>query len=244
MAKIMPPEGARSFAEHGYAAIKRDIINGRLRPGMKLPLQWLMQQYSLGMAPLREALTKLTGETFVVAESQKGFRVAKLSLAEFDDLWRVRKLIESEALVLSIQNRGVEWRRRLTDAYARLREIEDTLVGATYPLAEDNTEEWEARNQVFHNTLLSACDSPWLLQLKDMTYQKSLRYRLASKRVPSIWRRVDDEHAAIFEAAMAGEILRAVRANEYHIDQTATKVRQLIPQTATDNPDASAIQVA
>src|SRR3546814_6327802 len=81
---------ARTLARQAYQRIRQDIVAGRLLPGSKLKLESLVQQYRIGMSPLREALARRVGDQPVNSLEQSGFWVAPLSLEELDDISRVR----------------------------------------------------------------------------------------------------------------------------------------------------------
>lgn len=232
MRKLTSIAGHRSMAEQAYAAIKRDIVLGKLEAGSKLRLEALSQRYGVGMAPLREALTQLVGEMIIRSESQRGFWVAPLSRADFDDLTRVRTLIECEALSLSIQRADQAWRERVRAAFEVLGRFEERAARAAGRLSGEDSEQWEELNQAFHEALISNCGSPLLLRLQNLCYQQATRYRHASRRASAKRRSVHDEHAAIFEAAIAGNVLRACRALEHHLSITTGEIGTVIEQAS------------
>ena len=46
---------ARTLARRAYHRLRHDIVSGHLAAGSKLKLETLVQQYAIGMSPLREA---------------------------------------------------------------------------------------------------------------------------------------------------------------------------------------------
>ena len=62
--------------------LRADILAVRLQPDAELPLKILSYRYDVGLTPLREALTLLSGVGLVVHD-RRGFRVAPVSRAEF-----------------------------------------------------------------------------------------------------------------------------------------------------------------
>ena len=79
----------------GYERLKRDIIRGVFKPGEKLLMSGLKERYDLGVGPLREALSQLVAEHLVVVISQKGYRVAPMSLQEMQDIYDARANLEA-----------------------------------------------------------------------------------------------------------------------------------------------------
>jgi GntR family transcriptional regulator, carbon starvation induced regulator len=222
------PSSARTLARRAYQRLRRDIVHGQLVAGSKLKLEALVQQYEIGMSPLREALARLVGDQLVKTEDQRGFWVAPLSLEELDDISRVRNLIETEALRLSIERGDDAWRQRLTAAFDALSEIEKDVTELAPQLPQQTLDTWEERNHDFHTILISACDSPWLIKLQELLYHQAERYRRVSLSASRGKRFVHDEHQAIYEAAIDRNALRACRLTHDHLMRTYDEVRKAV----------------
>lgn len=228
--KQAPPPSARTLARQAYQRIRHDIVSGRLMAGSKLKLESMVQQYEIGMSPLREALARLVGDQLVKTEDQRGFWVAPLSLQELDDISRVRKLVETEALRLSIEQGGPDWEAAVQCAFDELTEAEQMIAGKESKVSQETVDHWEQRNHAFHTALIAACDSPWLIKLQELLYHQSERYRQVSLKHSHGRRFIHDEHTAIFEAVMARNALRACRLTEDHLMRTYDAVRNAMSQ--------------
>lgn len=215
------PTVAKTIADQTYQHIRRDIISGALPPGTKLAMEMLTKRYDVGLSPLREALVKLTGDALAVAEGQRGFWVSQISLDELQDTMNTRLLIETQALSLAIDKGGPDWERAVTQAYEALSSVEQHLKeGDLTTLAR-----WENANRRFHEALVSACGSQWLIRLRSMLHYHSERYRMISLTEAGTERDVHDEHEAIVEAALGRKTLRACRLIELHLQRTTEVVR-------------------
>ncbi len=73
-----------------YDRLQTDILTGKLKPGVKLRLKDLIEQYDTGNSPLREALNRLSANGMVVREENRGFRVPPASTKELMELTRTR----------------------------------------------------------------------------------------------------------------------------------------------------------
>ena len=62
-----------TVGDDGYRRIRSDIIFGRLQPDQKLRLESLKERYGVSISTLREILTRLTSEGFVVAEGTRQY---------------------------------------------------------------------------------------------------------------------------------------------------------------------------
>lgn len=202
-----------TLIEQTYGRLRDDIVEGRLEPNEKLRVEHLRERYGVGAGTLREAITWLVSDALVVAEGQRGFRVAPIALADLLDLTELRVHIELESLRQSIRKGDPAWRASLRSAF-------DELAAVELPLTVTNRVRWEALNIRFHDTLIAAHASPWTSKLLRMLSRHGERYRRYAIQLPNSVRDVHAEHTAIYEAAMAGQEARAALALELHIRAT------------------------
>jgi GntR family transcriptional regulator, carbon starvation induced regulator len=220
-----------SAAGNDKTTVAKTIASGALLPGTKLAMEMLTKRYNVGLSPLREALVKLTGDALAVAEGQRGFWVSQISLDELQDTMNTRLLIETQALSLAIEKGGPEWERAINQAYEELSALEKHLQGGDIATIT----RWEYANRRFHEALVSACDSNWLIRLRGMLHYHSERYRMIALAEASVERDVHDEHEAIAEAVLGRKTLRACRLIELHLQRTTDVVR-----TALERRDGEA----
>src|SRR4051812_30732693 len=86
-----------------YDRLRNDIVNACFAPGQKLRTRSLCERYSVGLAPLREALTRLSREGLVVQSDRQGFSVPKFGEKHLEELTRTRIWLNSIALRASIE---------------------------------------------------------------------------------------------------------------------------------------------
>lgn len=220
-----PADGAaapRSLIEAAYRQLRTDIIVGRHAPGERLRVEHLKDEYHVGAGTLREALALLVSDSLVVTHSQRGFRVAPMSLADIEDLTRTRTLLECAAFRDSIQYGDDEWEARVVSAYHKLSRAEERLASDVAGVFN----EWEERNRAFHEALTSACPSRWILRFQALLYQQAARYRRLSAVTTKVPASVHDEHRQIFEAAMERDVEKAERMLGQHIQFAVSVIRQ------------------
>jgi len=207
-------DGTRTLTEQICARLREDIMDGRLAPGSRLRVEHLRQHYGVGAGTVREALTRLTSDALVLTEGQRGFRVAPIALDELRQLTQLRVHVEVEGLRRAVRAGSAPWRARVRSTYEELSALEQ-------PLLPQNARAWEAANARFHEALVTAEPARWTLLVVRQLAQPSERYRRFAIRLMDRRRDVHAEHAAIFEAAIAGNELRAALALEHHISATA-----------------------
>ena len=88
----------KTLVEAAYRSLRRNIIEGRLSPGEKLRIEHIKNDYGVGGATLREALSLLTSDALVVSQGQRGFRVAPVSLEDLADITATRAMLACSAL--------------------------------------------------------------------------------------------------------------------------------------------------
>lgn len=209
----------RTLIERAYGQLREDIVEGRLAPGEKLRVEHLKARYAVGAGTLREAITRLVSDALVVAEGQRGFRVAPVALADLEDLTQLRLHIEIDALRESIRRRDEAWCRQLQSAYEAISELEQ-------PIRPEHARRWDVLNQRFHEALVSGCRSPWTLRVLRQLSQHGERYRRYAIGLPDSKRDVHAEHREIYELAFNGLEVRAALALEAHIRATPDLLRR------------------
>ncbi|NGN43945.1 GntR family transcriptional regulator [Mesorhizobium sp. CGMCC 1.15528] len=197
-----------SKTEAAYRTLRRDILSTRLGPGTPLKLGALRIAYSIGWTPLREALSRLEAERLVTAVSNRGFAVAKVSREELEDLTRARLLIEVPLFVESIRNGGSDWEASVITAHYRLSRC--TL--AVENPSETALDDWDEKHQAFHDALLGAATSAWLLRFQETISDQLRRHHRFLSLAPMLRAAAGQEHG--HEQALAA--LRDATAIEHH----------------------------
>lgn len=210
-----PEDGIPAMATSGvYARLRADILRGHYAPGEPLRTEALKDRYGVGFSPLREALSRLVAEGFVIARLNRGFRVRDISLDDLRDLMATRKVLEGEVAARAVRNGGVEWEAAVLASFHELSSIEKRLI-ATNQIADDA---WEVKNNAFHDAINRACPLTWLKRARDMMYEQSLRYRFIAWRRDQAPTDIHEQHVAIFEAAMRHDEAAIVAGMHRHVD--------------------------
>ena len=217
----------RSLTSAVLERLRADILSTRLLPGQKLHIAGLAKQFSVSLAAVREALSRLVADGLVQASDQRGFRVSPVSLADLKDVTQTRIDIEGLALRRSIERGDQDWHASVQTAF-------DLLKAVPYRYPDDPSvhyEVWVSRHRIFHRALVNACGSPWLLGFRDVLHEQSERYRrLAIRREVGRTRDVEAEHAAIVEATLKRDADAAVAALSHHFSITMEFVELAAPR--------------
>lgn len=218
------PATGSSLIEVALYKMKRAIVCGELSPGTKLKVDALSKAYGLSSSPIREALNRLAQEGIVTASENKGFRVAPITVADFHEITRIRRLLEGEALADAIERGDDQWEGDALAAFHRLSMVEKRMGKG--PLALDD--DWAERHKAFHFALFSACPSTLLLGMVDSLFDRAERYRRFSARHRQSERHKSNEHQELLDAALARDKDKAVALLREHIGHTESSISQAI----------------
>lgn len=212
---VMDGSTRQNLGISAYSWLKKDIIRGAYTPGEKLLMSKLKARYDLGVGPLREALSQLVAERLVVAISQRGYRVAPMSLSELQDIYDARAHLEGLILDLAIARGDDAWEADiLAKAYTLSKVMEVSGPDEVLDI-------WDHRHKAFHSAIVAGCGSPHLLQARAGLFDQAERYRhlwlcetvfsndaLETKR---------KQHAALVEAILARDALHATSLMREHL---------------------------
>lgn len=204
----------RTLMANVYDRLRRDILDGAVRPGQRLRLEELKEHYGIGLSPLREALTRLAAEKLVLLEEHKGFRVSPISRHDLLDILFMRRQIEAMGVRLSIEHGDDHWEAVVLAAIHELKKRASLLPDGNID------PEWEARHKAFHFSLVSACNSPRLLQVRELLADHADRYRRLSHRYPREVRDHLSEHITIADAVVSRDAETAVALVQQHLQTT------------------------
>jgi DNA-binding GntR family transcriptional regulator len=227
----MPSSPPATLIEAAYRAIRRNIVLGVHAPGEKLRVEHLKTQYDMSSGTLREALGLLVADALVVAQGQRGFSVAPMSVSDLEDLVYLRALVETEAARQSLANGDDDWEAGLVSCFHRLTRAEERLGART----AEAYEEWERRNFEFHEALVSAARSRRLLELRARLHLQAERYRRLSALDGPRPRDVHNEHQQIYELALKRDADRLVEVLTKHLQRPVDVILKsglLTPVTA------------
>lgn len=85
-----------------YDLLCRAIIEQALQPGMRLPEDTVGEQFGVSRTIVRHALVRLETKGLVVSRRNRGAFVAEPSIAEAEQIFQVRRCLETEVIRIGI----------------------------------------------------------------------------------------------------------------------------------------------
>ena len=214
----------KTTAQEGVlAALRSDILTGSLGPGDQIVQESLAERYGVSRVPLREALKTLETEGQVVYHPHRGYFVAELSVADLLEVYRLRALLEAEAISHAMPTFSDDD----VDAIAELlREVE---VAA----AAGDVMAMTAANRRFHFAIFDASGLPRLSRILRQLWEATDVYRALYFQAEENRDRVALEHAAMLAALRSGDPAALIALHDEHRDHSVGAVRALLEAMPT-----------
>jgi len=194
----------RTLVNQVYDYLRDCIVNLSLRPGERIDVKGLAQELLVSQTPIREAIHKLVEQGLIEPKPYIGYFVVQLSQRDIQELFDLRKSLETLALRYVYENVDGE---KLKELLKRL----DDLEQRGFPVRD--TQKFD---EDFHlGFLIKGSDNRWLekfangvIDLIKLTTRLSMNPRAAC-----------EEHREILQAVARHDFNMAVRALEAHLER-------------------------
>lgn len=144
--------GAPGSQERAYSFLKSAILDFDFKPNERLRAQEIATQLELSRTPVREALSRLEQEGFVVRAGGWGYVVKPITLKEALDVYSVRAALEVEAVKEAIP--------RLRDDY--IVHLRMYLQKAEEKLQQKRLKEYRDNTRAFYRSIARLTDNACL----------------------------------------------------------------------------------
>jgi DNA-binding GntR family transcriptional regulator len=215
-------EETQSLVDRVSHAVRRSILEGRLRPGEALSISDLAKDLGVSHSPIREALQRLAGQGLVLLRPSRTAIVAPLKIDDLQEIYHLRYLNEIDAVVRASELLSAADLERLEHELTSLGEV-----------AADSEQIWDS-HQAFHHALMRPVLTPRLDRLITELWHANERYfRVvymetdALDRVPAY-----ERHIPLLEAARSGDpsqvrtaITEHLQANEQELTRSLQRMQ-------------------
>lgn len=194
-----------SMQNQAYQFIRKKIERCEYAPNDMLSESLLREELGFSRTPVREAIGRLAQEGLVRVYPKRGIMVSAISIGDIHQIFEVRALVEPYALTAHHDKLDLA-------AIARFAEFFHSYSGG------GESSELYGVDDRFHETLISAIENDYLLELYDRIHVQSVRLRVLSGRL--IESRIRDtmaEHARIADACLARDWQGAALAMTEHL---------------------------
>ncbi|MEN9741367.1 MAG: hypothetical protein RIR66_323, partial [Actinomycetota bacterium] len=147
--------------------LREMIGSGKLEPGQQIVQESLSAALGVSRVPIREALRVLEGEGQVIHFPNRGYFVTDLSVEDLEEVYRIRAILEEEALRLAIP--------LLTDS--DIEYIESIQVELEKAVASKKISGITETNRRFHFAMFEASNMPRLVRMIRTLWDATDAYR-------------------------------------------------------------------
>lgn len=210
--------GQRSTPGLVADTIRLAILRGQLLPGQVLRQEELAKQFGLSRVPVREALRQLEAEGLIVSYPHRGAVVTSLTAEEIEEVYTIRRSLETTALRLAVP---------------RMSDLDLRRAATIFDQAESNSTpaHMAELNWAFHESLYVPAKTPRLLGIIKTLHNHAMRYHQVFFAAPSFKSESQRGHQDILEACRAGNAKRAVTALDRHLSDSCHAIVSYVRQS-------------
>lgn len=209
---------AKSTQEDVLALLRVEILTGSLQPGQQIVQDLLAEKFGVSRVPLREALKILEGEGQVTHHLHRGYFVAELSINDLQEVYRLRAILESEAVTAAVSN--------ITDRdLLAIAELASQVRKAT---KSREVLAITAANRAFHFAIFELSEMPRLVRLLRQLWDATDVYRSVYFTQAANRERILLEHDEILSALSARSVARSIRWHDTHRENSVASVSAFI----------------
>lgn len=213
-----PAVRAVSAQEAALSYLRREMLAGRLKPGDRISQRDAGKAIGCSIVPVREALKVLEVEGEVRHMPQRGFFVAALDLRELREAYRMRELLEAEAISLAVPQLSQDDLEALATSVLRVSRAGQR--GGVEEMAEANRE--------FHFRLFDASGQERLCSVIRLLWRWTEAFRGLYYVEMRNRQRVDEEHRALLRAVARRDAVRAIELQAEHRRNTVVVLEKAL----------------
>lgn len=192
--------------QYVYETLRGMIVSCRYAPGELLNETSLGEAIGVSRTPIREALSRLERESLVEILPKIGVRVTDISVADINEIYATRELIEPYI---------IETSAAAIDRRALMR-VRETLTQA----AGDEQAQYNTDSDL-HALLLASNRNRYLAAAIDNVYAQNQRVRvMTGRRSAGRLAATREEHLAIVDAILLEQYAGAAEAMRRHLRQS------------------------
>jgi DNA-binding GntR family transcriptional regulator len=204
--------------------LRQWILTGHLAAGQHVRQEAIAEELGVSRVPVREALLTLEGEGLITRQKYRGAFVAEISLAEVQETYLLRNLLEGFLFDRALPH--------ITENH--LRHAENVIRESMEDVTSDD---WMRLNIEFHMTLYEPSQLTLTMQtLKGMLQRTDRYFRLQQAISPSVQHASRDQHQQIIDIIRTGDREAALQAMRRHIQSNADEVIQFIENKSISSP--------
>lgn len=204
-----------------YRRVRDAILSGQLEPGAVVSQVRLAAELGVSRTPLREVLRMLEREGLVESEHNRRVRIAPFSLADLDEIYASRIVLECLAIRLTVAELTGEELAEMRRCWERMRDH----------AADEDYERWRVPHVRFHR--LATCHAGARLErtLRLLSDHAERYRRTYTTQAPQAWAVGLVDHENVLRGCEARDLDAAARALAVHLGRTALSTIAMVSPT-------------
>ena len=98
------PDAKPSATDIAYRALRDEILRCELAPGSRVVEGEIAERLGMSKTPVKKALGMLIHEGFVEVRPRHGYQVTEITLADVQEVYQLRQILEPAAAELAATN--------------------------------------------------------------------------------------------------------------------------------------------
>jgi DNA-binding GntR family transcriptional regulator len=194
-----------SSADRAAGELRELIVTGQLAPGQHIRQERMADDLGVSRAPLREALKQLSSEGLVTHLHNSGYAVARLSQDQFDQIYLMRRLLETE-VILHLSRPAKRLIASLTRTNEQIAELSTRL----------DIPGMQLLNHKLHFTIFRQSGLELFVTELERLWRWAMPYHTVYLYDSSGRERLIREHSEMIEAYASGDNAEVVRIMDQH----------------------------
>ncbi len=190
-----------------YSILKKSIVSGEYGPGFWLQEVELSKELGVSRSPVREALKQLSADGLVKEIPNKGTFVREFTQKEIIEIYEIRELLESYAILNLPKELTKEQQKKLTDYKKDFKKYHK----------DDDLDMYIEVDSKFHRFIIECCDNSILMELYRKVRNMNMLFRIFSLSTRERFDESQKEHSDIIDKLISGDYKGADRINKTHL---------------------------
>lgn len=202
-----------SLSNQIFEKIEEEILHGKYLQGSIISPENAASDLRVGLGTVKEALIRLEAER-LIENTAEGYKVLGITTADIDDMFNVKRKIETAATALATKNISDE----------ALADLGDILIQQEKAVEEDNVDKVKNLDTRFHDIIYSGCGSTTYELILSPIHHKLSKYRKASLEKNDRIMNSVKEHRQVYEAMVRRDSQEVEKCMLEHIENAYSSI--------------------
>ena len=199
-----------TLADKVYDLLLGEILSGKIEPGSKLLTAHLASRFGSSLAPVREAISRLSEEGLVVTEPFIGTVIKEPTWKEFKEIYLLRQELEAYAVRLIMNKSKIKF----DDKHPARKALEKLGKAAI----KGNGQEIIEADLEFHRAVCEIAESPLTLEVWNTIIKRFRGARISfQSRRPDDMHEIYNNHKILLDVIETGNAAKAEKAFRDHL---------------------------